>query len=165
VLTSEGNKRVSSGEVAKCEVTIGYQVLLLSQSLDDLGTTWGECLGRTRWSSSLDSTTYLYYFTSGCIPITTWSHVLPEHSTVTWPCHVVWLSNLLCYLYLDPIVWLDIRDQICECVGDSFLSGALIIHFSVQHKRILAKQCPQHGLLTTTHGMLPQTVKPGRTRQ
>jgi len=45
--------------------------ILLSQSLDDLGITLGECLERTRWSSPLDSTTYLYYFTSGCTPITT----------------------------------------------------------------------------------------------
>ena len=28
--------------------------VVLSQSLDDLGTTRGECLGRTRWSSLLD---------------------------------------------------------------------------------------------------------------
>ena len=126
MLTSEGDKRVSSGEVVRCEVTIGYRVLLLSQSLDNLGTTRGECLGRTRWSSLLDSTTYLYYFTSGCTPITTWSHVPPEHSTVTWPCHVVWLSNFPCYLYLNPIVRLDIRDQMYKCVGNSFLSGALI---------------------------------------
>jgi len=55
---------------------------LLSQSLDDSGTTLGECLGRTRWSSSLDSTTYLYYFTSGCTSISTRSHVLPEHSMI-----------------------------------------------------------------------------------
>jgi len=47
------------------------QVLLLSQSLNDLGTTQGECLGRTQWSSPLDLTTYLYYFTSGCVPIIT----------------------------------------------------------------------------------------------
>jgi len=44
---------------------------MLSQSLDDLGITLGECLGRTQWSSLLDLTTYLYYFTSGCTPITT----------------------------------------------------------------------------------------------
>jgi len=44
---------------------------LLSQSLDDLGTTRGECLGKTRWSSLLDLTIYLYYFTSGCTPIIT----------------------------------------------------------------------------------------------
>ena len=62
---------------------------LLSQSLDDLGTTRGECLERTWWSSPLDSTTYLYYFTSGCTPITTRSHVLPEHSMIIWPCYVI----------------------------------------------------------------------------
>jgi len=42
---------------------------VLSQSLDDLGITRGECLGRTQWSSLLDLATYLYYFTSGCVPI------------------------------------------------------------------------------------------------
>ena len=61
--------------------------LLLSQSLDDLGTTRGECLGRTQWSSPLDLTTYLYYFTSGCGPITTQSHVLSrtfyDHMTLS----------------------------------------------------------------------------------
>ena len=35
---------------------------LLSLSLDDSRTTQCECLGRTRWSSPLDWTTYLYYF-------------------------------------------------------------------------------------------------------
>jgi len=65
------------------EVVLDQKPSVLSQSLDDLGITRGKCLGRTQWSSLLDSTTYLYYFTSGCTPITTWSHVLPEHSTVT----------------------------------------------------------------------------------
>jgi len=103
-----------------------YRVLLLSQSLDNLGITLGECLGRTRWSSPLDSTTYLYYFTSSCTLISTQSHVLPEHSMITWQGHVIWLSNLPCYLYLDLIVRLDVRDQMCGCVGNSFLPGALI---------------------------------------
>ena len=35
---------------------------VLSLSLDNSRTTRGECLGRTRWSSLLDWTTYLYYF-------------------------------------------------------------------------------------------------------
>jgi len=56
---------------------------MLSQSLDDLGITRGECLGRTQWSSPLDLTTYLYYFTSGCVSIITRSHVLSEHSMIT----------------------------------------------------------------------------------
>jgi len=101
-------------------------ILLLSQSLDDLGTTQGECLGRTWWSSLLDLATYLYYLTSGCVFIITWSHVLPEPSMITWPCHVIWLPNFPCYLYLDPITRLNIRDQMFECMGDSFLSRALI---------------------------------------
>jgi len=53
---------------------------MLLLSLDDSRTTRDECLGRTRWSSPLDSTTYLYYFTSGCTPIPTRSHVLLEYS-------------------------------------------------------------------------------------
>jgi len=40
--------------------SIQSQMLLLS--LDDSRITRGECLGRTRWSSSLDLTIYLYYF-------------------------------------------------------------------------------------------------------
>jgi len=49
---------------------------------------------------------------------------------ITWPCHMIWLSDLPCYLYLDPIVRLDVRDQLCECMGNSFLLGALITrHF------------------------------------
>ena len=83
-------------------------------------------LGRTQWSSLLDLTTYLYYFTSGCVPIITQSHVLSECSMITWPCHVIWLPNFPCYLYLDPVIWLDVRDQMFEYIGNSFLSGALI---------------------------------------
>ena len=63
-------------------------------SLDDSRSTQDECLGRTQWSSPLDLTIYLYYFTSGCAPITTWSHVPPEHYMITWPCHMIWLLNL-----------------------------------------------------------------------
>jgi len=56
----------------------------------------------------------------------TWSHVLLEHSMTTWPCHMTWLPEFPCYLYLDPVVWLDVRDQMFKCIGNSFLSGALI---------------------------------------
>ena len=42
-------------------------------------------------------------------------------------CHVTCLSKFPCYLYLDPIVQLDIRDQMFKCAGSSFLFGALII--------------------------------------
>ena len=59
-------------------------VAMLSQSLDDLGTTRGECLGRTRWSSLLDWTTYLYYFYKWLYTTSPWSHVLLEYSTITW---------------------------------------------------------------------------------
>jgi len=64
------------------------RVLLLLQSLDDLGTTRGECLGRTWWSSPLDWTTYLYYFTSGCTLLVhdhmSFWNVLQSHDLVTW---------------------------------------------------------------------------------
>ena len=56
----------------------------------------------------------------------TQSHILPEHSMITWPCHVIWFPNLPCYLYLDPIIRLDVRDQMFECMGNFFFSGALI---------------------------------------
>ena len=126
MLTSEGDKRVSGGEVARCEVTVGYRVLLLSQSLDDLETTWGECLGRTRWSSPLDWTTYLYYFYKWLYATNPQSHILLECSIVTWPCHVIWLLMFPHYLYLVFIVWLDICNQVFERMGNLFLLEALI---------------------------------------
>jgi len=35
----------------------------------------------------------------------------PKHSMITWPCHMIWLPNCPCYLYLDLVIWLDVRDQ------------------------------------------------------
>jgi len=69
-------------------------------SLDDLGTTRGECLGRTQWSSPLDWTTYLYYFYKWLYTTSPRSHVLLECSTITWPRHVIWLLKFPRYLYL-----------------------------------------------------------------
>jgi len=58
------------------------RIRLLSQSLDNLGTTLGECLGRTRWSFPLDSTTYLYYFYKWLYTTSPRSHILLECSTI-----------------------------------------------------------------------------------
>jgi len=91
------------------------QDVMLSQSLDDLGTTRGECLGRTRWSSSLDWTTYLYYFYKWLYTTSPQSHVLLECSTITWPHCMIWLLKFPCYLYLVFIICLDICDQVFEC--------------------------------------------------
>ena len=40
--------------------------------------------------------------------------------------HMICLLKLLCYLYLDPIVCLDVVDQMFKCTGNYFLLGALI---------------------------------------
>ena len=85
-------------------------VLLLSLSLDDSRTTQCECLGRTQWSSSLDWTTYLYYFYKWLYTTSPQSYVLLECSTITWPCHMIWLPKFPHYLYLVCIVRLDICD-------------------------------------------------------
>jgi len=69
---------------------------------------------------------YLYYFTSGYILK---SHGHKSFQNVLWSHdsgHVVCLLKLLYYLYLDPIVCLDIVDQIFKCIGNYFLLGALI---------------------------------------
>jgi len=89
---------------------------VLSLSLDDSRTTQDECLGRTQWSSPLDSTIYLYYFYKWLCPIITWSHVLPEYSMITWPCHVMWLLNLptLFISWLHCMTWYwNLNIQMC----------------------------------------------------
>jgi len=40
--------------------------------------------------------------------------------------HMICLLKLPCYLYLDPIVYLDVMDQMFKCTGNYFLFGALI---------------------------------------
>jgi len=40
--------------------------------------------------------------------------------------HMICLLKFLCYLYLDPIVHLDVVDQMFKCAGNYFLLGALI---------------------------------------
>ena len=57
--------------------------VMLSLSLDDSRTTRCECLGRTRWSSPLDWTTYLYYFYKWLYTTSPQSYVLLECSTIT----------------------------------------------------------------------------------
>ena len=93
------------------KIYVVQNVSMLSQSLDDLGITLGECLGRTWWSSPLDLATYLYYFTSGCVLISTRSHDLPEHSMITWSCLMIWLHNLCAIYILTPLcnLMLEIR--------------------------------------------------------
>jgi len=99
---------------------------LLSQSLDDLGTTLGECLERTRWSSSLDCTTYLYYFYKWLYTTSSWSHVLSRMFYNHMTCHMIWLHKFPCYLYLVFVEWLDICNQVFERAGNFLLLRALI---------------------------------------
>ena len=68
-----------------CPVSSSSFIYMLSLSLDDSRTTQCECLGRTRWSSPLDWTTYLYYFYKWLYTTSPRSHVLLECSTITCP--------------------------------------------------------------------------------
>ena len=71
-------------------------------------------------------TTYLYYFYKWLYTTSPWSHVFLEYSVITCPCHVIWLLKFPCYLYLVYIVWLDVCNQVFECMGNLFLLWALI---------------------------------------
>jgi len=69
---------------------------------------------------------YLYYFTSG-YTLKSCSH--KSFQNVLWSHdsgHMVCLFKFLHYLYLDPIVYLDVVDQMFKCMGNYFLLGALI---------------------------------------
>ena len=69
---------------------------------------------------------YLYYFTSGCILKSrghkSFQNVLWSHDSG----HMVCLFKFTYYLYLDPIMHLDVVDQMFKCMGNYFLLGALI---------------------------------------
>ena len=108
------------------EIPQGVPASLLSLSLDDSRITWGECLGRTRWSSSLDLTVYLYYFYKWLYTTSPWSHDLLECSTITWQGHVIQLFKFPRYLYPVCIVWLDICNRVFKRMGNLFFLGALI---------------------------------------
>ena len=69
---------------------------------------------------------YLYYFTSGYILK---SHGHKSFQNVLWSHdsgHMVCLLKFPHYLYLDPIVHLDVIDQMFKCTENYFLLRALI---------------------------------------
>ena len=79
---------------------------------------------------------YLYYFTSG--------YTLKSHGqNVLWlydSGHIVQLLRFPHYLYLDPIVHLDVVDQMPKCVGNYFLLGALITKYQFLRVKIYRKE-------------------------
>jgi len=69
---------------------------------------------------------YLYYFTSDC---TLKSHGYKSFQNVLWSHdsgHMICLLKFTYYLYLDPIVYLDVVNQMFKYLGNCFLLGALI---------------------------------------
>jgi len=90
VLTSKDDKRVSDGEAARWEVTVGYRVLMLSLSREGSRITQDRCSGRTQWMFRKNSmeffirlSDYLYKFYYGYAATNPRSHVLLEYSTIT----------------------------------------------------------------------------------
>ena len=72
-------------------------------------------------------TTYLYYFYTWLYTTSPRSHVFSrmfyDHmSFVTWYDYF----KFPCYLYLVYVVWLDVCNQVFECMGNLFLLWALI---------------------------------------
>jgi len=65
---------------------------------------------------------YLYYFTVAVL-LKVHDHMSFQN---VWPCHMIWLAKSPCYLYLDPIVHLEVVDQMFKCVRNYFFFGALI---------------------------------------
>ena len=53
---------------------------------------------------------YLYYYYSGCT-LESHNHMFfPECSMITWPCHVIWLTESPSYLYPYSIVCFEVLD-------------------------------------------------------
>ena len=76
----------------------------------------------------------LILFYSGCTTISPWSYVLSECSMIT--CLVTWSDYLSshAYLYLNPIVCLEVIDQMFKYAGSYFPFRTLI---TVIHQVIL----------------------------
>jgi len=69
---------------------------------------------------------YLYYST---VAVLLWVHSHMSFQNVLWsPDLVTWYDylNSHIYLYLYPIVYFEVIDQVFKCVGSYFLFGALI---------------------------------------
>ena len=79
---AKGESEVESAEQLFTKIRNNFGEML-SLSLDNSRTTQGECLERTRWSSPLDWTTYLYYFYKWLYTTSPRSYVLLECSTIT----------------------------------------------------------------------------------
>jgi len=50
---------------------------------------------------------YLYKFCRGYATTNPWSHILLEYSTITWPCHMIWLPKFphLFIAWLCCVTW------------------------------------------------------------
>ena len=83
VLTSEDDKRVSGGEVARCEVTVGYRVLLLSLSREDFKDHPRWMFRKNSIEFFIGLLDYLYKFYRGYATTNPRSCVLLEYSTIT----------------------------------------------------------------------------------
>ena len=83
VLTSEDDKRVSDGEVARCEVTIGDRVLLLSLSREDFKDHPRWMFRKNSMEFFVGLLDYLYKFYCGYATTNPRSHVLLECSIIT----------------------------------------------------------------------------------
>jgi len=74
-------------------------ILVLSLSLDNSRITQGKCLERTRWSSPLDLTIYLYYFTSG------YALLLHDHMFFQ---NILWSHDLIMWYDYSPILFVSL---------------------------------------------------------
>jgi len=79
----------------------------------------------------------LILFYSGC---TLKSHGHKSFQNILWshdPGHMICYLSFPCYLWFDPVICLEVVDQLFKCVGSYFLFGALITFFFLPKCQIL----------------------------
>ena len=118
------NGEATASSLCSLPIPILFQFNLIYLNFVDVITESWWLRDHSRWVFRKNSMEFSVGF--GYLLILLYKWLCPYYYTITWLCHMIWLPSPPCYLYLHLIIRLDIRDQIFKCMGNSFLSGALI---------------------------------------
>jgi len=95
IITSESSVTPLENFLQKCNMGYTLYVIAKSWGLKDHP---GWMFRKNSMEFFVGLLDYLYKFYRGYATTNPRSHVLLEYSTITWPCHMIWLPKFPCYL-------------------------------------------------------------------